>query len=103
MQYDSTINRWHTCKSSGRIHASNPCSEFMFLDDSACNLASFNLLKFVDDQGSFDVNGFRRAVDVMISAQEIIVDRASYPTERIGKNSRDYRPSAWVTPTWAPC
>jgi ribonucleoside-diphosphate reductase alpha chain len=92
MQYDSTINRWHTCKNSARINASNPCSEYMFLDDSACNLASFNLLKFVDAQGSFDVNGFRRAVDVMISAQEIIVDNASYPTEKIGKNSRDYRP-----------
>jgi ribonucleoside-diphosphate reductase alpha chain len=92
MQYDSTVNRWHTCKSSGRINASNPCSEFMFLDDSACNLASFNLLKFVDEQVGFDVQGFRRAVDVMISAQEIIVDNASYPTEKIGKNSREFRP-----------
>ena len=92
MQYDTTINRWHTCKNSGRINASNPCSEYMFLDDSACNLASFNLLKFVDTEGSFDVEGFRRAVDVMISAQEIIVDNASYPTEKIGKNSREFRP-----------
>ncbi len=92
MQYDTTINRWNTCKSSGSINASNPCSEYMFLDDSACNLASLNLLKFVDPQGCFDVNGFRRAVDVMITAQEIIVDNASYPTEKIAQNSREYRP-----------
>jgi ribonucleoside-diphosphate reductase alpha chain len=92
MQYDTTINRWHTCKASARINASNPCSEYMFLDDSACNLASFNLLKFVDDQGRFDVSGFRKSVDIMITAQEIIIDNASYPTEKIGQNSRDYRP-----------
>lgn len=92
MQYDSTINRWHTCKSTARINASNPCSEYMFLDDSACNLASFNLLKFVNAQGDFDVNSFRKAVGVMIAAQEIIIDNASYPTEKIGKNSRDFRP-----------
>ena len=92
MQYDTTINRWHTCKASGRINASNPCSEYMFLDDSACNLASFNLLKFVDCDGRFEVENFRRAVDIMITAQEIIVDNASYPTEMIGRNSRDYRP-----------
>jgi ribonucleoside-diphosphate reductase alpha chain len=92
MQYDSTVNRWHTCKNTARINASNPCSEFMFLDDSACNLASFNLLKFVDEKGGFDVNGFRRAVDLMITAQEIIVDNASYPTEKIARNSRDFRP-----------
>ena len=92
MQYDTTINRWHTCKASGRINASNPCSEYMFLDDSACNLASLNLLKFVDSNGRFDVESFRRAVDIMITAQEIIVDNASYPTEKIGENSRDYRP-----------
>jgi ribonucleoside-diphosphate reductase alpha chain len=92
MQYDSTVNRWHTCKNTARINASNPCSEYMFLDDSACNLASFNLLKFVNAQGAFDVNGFRKAVDLMITAQEIIVDNASYPTEKIGKNSRDFRP-----------
>jgi ribonucleoside-diphosphate reductase alpha chain len=92
MQYDSTINRWHTCKASGRINASNPCSEYMFLDDSACNLASFNLLKFVNADGRFEVESFRKAVDVMITAQEIIVDNASYPTEKIGQNSRDYRP-----------
>ena len=92
MQYDSTINGWHTCKNTGRINASNPCSEYMFLDDSACNLASFNLLKFVHDKSAFDVDGFRRAVDVMITAQEIIVDNASYPTGKINRNSRDYRP-----------
>ncbi|MBN2241826.1 MAG: vitamin B12-dependent ribonucleotide reductase [Acidobacteria bacterium] len=92
MQFDTTINRWHTCRNTGRINASNPCSEYMFLDDSACNLASFNLLKFLDRDGEFDVTGFRRAVDVMITAQEIIVDNASYPTEKIDRNSRDYRP-----------
>ncbi|NLT68502.1 MAG: vitamin B12-dependent ribonucleotide reductase [Acidobacteria bacterium] len=92
IQYDSTINRWHTCKKSGRINASNPCSEYMFLDDSACNLASFNLLKFVNAEGEFEVESFRRAVDLMISAQDIIVDNASYPTEKIEKNSREFRP-----------
>jgi ribonucleoside-diphosphate reductase alpha chain len=92
MQYDSTINRWHTCKNTARINASNPCSEYMFLDNSACNLASFNLLKFVDAAGSFDVQGFRKAVDILLTAQEIIVDNASYPTEKIGKNSREFRP-----------
>ena len=92
MQYDTTINRWHTCKTAGRINASNPCSEYMFLDDSACNLASFNLLKFVDSGGRFEIENFRRAVDIMITAQEIIVDNASYPTEKIGQNSRDFRP-----------
>ncbi len=92
MQYDSTINRWHTCKNTARINASNPCSEYMFLDDSACNLASFNLLKFADSKGDFDIQGFRRAVDILISAQEIIIDNASYPTEKIGKHSREYRP-----------
>jgi len=91
MQYDSTINRWHTCKNTGRINASNPCSEYMFLDDSACNLASFNLMKFTDAKGNFDTRGFRKAVDIMISAQEIIIDNASYPTEKIGRNSREYR------------
>ena len=92
MQYDTTINRWHTCKNTARINASNPCSEYMFLDDSACNLASFNLLKFVNAQGDFDVVSFRKAVDIMITAQEIIIDNANYPTEKIGKNSRDFRP-----------
>ncbi len=92
MQFDSTVNRWHTCKATAPINASNPCSEFMFLDDSACNLSSLNILKFVDAGGSFDVAGFRRAVDILITAQEIMVDNASYPTEKIAVNSRDYRP-----------
>ena len=92
MQFDTTINKWHTCKATARINASNPCSEYMFLDDSACNLASLNLMKFLTPDGRFDVLSFRRAVDVVITAQEIIVDNASYPTERIGKNSHDYRP-----------
>jgi ribonucleoside-diphosphate reductase alpha chain len=92
MQFDSTINRWHTCKSTDRIYASNPCSEYMFLDDTACNLASLNLLKFLGSNGQFDTEGFRHAVDVTITAQEILVDNASYPTERISRNSHDYRP-----------
>jgi len=92
MQYDTTINRWHTCKGTDRIYASNPCSEYMFLDDTACNLASLNLLKFLGSNGQFDAEGFRHAVDVTITAQEILVDNASYPTERIGRNSHDYRP-----------
>jgi ribonucleoside-diphosphate reductase alpha chain len=92
MQYDTTINRWHTCKNSAVINASNPCSEYMFLDDSACNLASFNLIKFLDVDGNFDVTAFRKAVDVVITAQELIVDNASYPTERITRNSHEYRP-----------
>ena len=92
MQYDTTINRWHTCKATDRIYASNPCSEYMFLDDTACNLASLNLLKFLGANGQFDAEGFRHAVDVTITAQEILVDNASYPTERIARNSHDYRP-----------
>ncbi len=91
MQYDSTINRWHTSKNTARINASNPCSEYMFLDDSACNLASLNLLKFAPN-GTFDVDAYRHAVDVIITAQEILVDNAGYPTEMIGRNSHDYRP-----------
>ena len=92
MQYDTTINRWHTCKVTDRIYASNPCSEYMFLDDTACNLASLNLLKFLLPNGQFDAETFRHAVDVAITAQEIIVDNASYPTEKITRNSHDYRP-----------
>lgn len=92
MQFDTTINRWHTSKNTARINASNPCSEYMFLDDSACNLASFNLMKFIGANGTFDVEAFRHAVDTVILAQEIIVDNASYPTERIAKNSHDFRP-----------
>src|SRR4051794_36880961 len=91
MQYDSTVNRWHTSKNTARINASNPCSEYMFLDDSACNLASMNLLKFAPN-GTFDVEAYRHAVDILITAQEIIVDNAGYPTEMIMKNSHDYRP-----------
>jgi ribonucleoside-diphosphate reductase alpha chain len=91
MQYDTTVNRWHTSKNTSRINASNPCSEYMFLDDSACNLASLNLLKFAPN-GTFDVDAYRHAVDVLITAQEIIVDNAGYPTEMIGRNSHDYRP-----------
>ncbi|MBN2430866.1 MAG: vitamin B12-dependent ribonucleotide reductase [Acidobacteria bacterium] len=92
MQYDTTINKWNPCKSSGRINASNPCSEYMFMDDSACNLASLNLMKFVDTQGRFDVAAFRHAVHVVFTAQEILVDNASYPTPGIARNSHDYRP-----------
>jgi len=91
MQFDSTINRWHTSKNSSRINASNPCSEYMFIDDSACNLASLNLMKFAPN-GSFDVEAYRHAVDVVITAQEILVDNAGYPTQSINQNSHDYRP-----------
>ncbi len=91
VQYDTTINEWHTCPNSGRINASNPCSEYMHVDDSACNLASINLLKFRRDDGAFDVAGFEHTVDVMILAQEIVVGPSSYPTEQIGKNARDFR------------
>ncbi|HET9088575.1 MAG TPA: vitamin B12-dependent ribonucleotide reductase [Acidobacteriaceae bacterium] len=92
MQYDTTINKWHTSKNTGRINASNPCSEYMFLDDSACNLASFNLLKFVTPTGTFDIPAYRHAVDVLITAMDILVDNSGYPTEAIGRNSHDYRP-----------
>ena len=92
MQFDTTVNRWHPCKNTARINASNPCSEYMFLDDSACNLSSLNLMKFVGPGGQFDVEAFRHAVDTMIVAQEIIVDNASYPTEKIAGNSHNYRP-----------
>jgi len=92
MQFDTTINKWHPCKATSRINASNPCSEYMFLDDSACNLASLNLMKFVTPDGNFDVAAFRHAVDILITAQEILVDNASYPTEKIARNSHDFRP-----------
>ncbi len=92
MQYDTTVNRWHTCKSTARINASNPCSEYMFLDDTACNLASLNLMKYLNSNGSFDVDSFRHAVDITITAQEILVDNASYPTPRIAENSHKFRP-----------
>jgi len=91
MQFDTTINDWHTCPNSGRINASNPCSEYMHLDNSACNLASLNLLKFVNEAGDFDTEAFRHAVDIVITAQDIIVDHSSYPTDGIGKNARAFR------------
>jgi ribonucleoside-diphosphate reductase alpha chain len=92
MQYDTTVNRWHTCKNTGRINASNPCSEYMFLDDTACNLASLNLMKFVNASGQFDVQAFKQGVDVTVTAQEILVDNASYPTPKITENSHNFRP-----------
>ena len=92
LQYDTTINDWHTCPNTDRINASNPCSEYMFLDDSACNLASINLVKFLDEDGNFDVEGYRQAVRVLIVAMDILVDLASYPTRPIAKNSHEYRP-----------
>src|SRR5437879_359073 len=92
MQYDTTVNRWHTAKNTARINASNPCSEYMFLDDTACNLASLNLMKYVNASGQFDVAGFKHAVDVTITAQEILVDNASYPTPKIEENSHNFRP-----------
>src|SRR5258707_1397519 len=92
MQFDTTVNRRHPCKNTARINASNPCSEYMFLDDSACNLSSMNLAKFVGPDGQFDVEAYRRAVDTLIVAQEIIVDNASYPTDKIALNSRNFRP-----------
>ena len=92
IQYDTTINDWHPCINTARINASNPCSEYMFLDDSACNLASLNLMKFRTPTGEFDTEAFRRAVQVTIMAMEIIVDNSRYPTERIAQNSYDYRP-----------
>ena len=91
MQYDTTINDWHTCSNTDRINASNPCSEYMHLDNSACNLSSINLLKYLKDDGTFDTEAFKHTVDIMILAQDIIVDKASYPTEKIGDNARAYR------------
>ncbi len=92
MQFHTTINKWHTSKTTAPINASNPCSEYMFLDDSACNLASLNLMKFLGADGRFDVESFKHAVDVLITAQEILVDNASYPTESITRNSHEFRP-----------
>ena len=91
VQYDTTINEWHTCPNSGRINASNPCSEYMHVDDSACNLASINLMKFRREDGSFDAEAFEHTVDVLILAQEIVVSPSSYPTEEIGDNARAFR------------
>lgn len=92
MQFDTTINKWNPVKNTARIHASNPCSEYMFLNDSACNLASLNLKKFESADGSFDVRSFRKAVETVILAQEILVDSAAYPTETIAYNSHGFRP-----------
>src|SRR6478735_4088735 len=91
VQYDTIINRWHTCPESGRINASNPCSEYMHVDDSACNLASLNLMKFRREDGSFDTEDFEHAVDVVFLAQEIVVGFSSYPTEEIGENANAFR------------
>jgi ribonucleoside-diphosphate reductase alpha chain len=91
MQYDTTINEWHTCPASGRINGSNPCSEYMHLDNSACNLASLNLMRFLDAEGNFDVASFRHAVEVVFTAQEILVGESDYPTAKIGENARAYR------------
>ena len=91
VQYDTTINEWHTSPVSGRINASNPCSEYMHVDDSACNLASLNLMKFRRSDGTFDVESFEHAVDIIFLAQEIIVSPSSYPTEEIGDNARAFR------------
>ncbi len=91
MQFDTTINAWHTCPNSGRINASNPCSEYMHLDDSACNLASLNLMKFLKDDGGFDTAAFKHAVDISITAQDIIVDNSSYPTPDITDNASAFR------------
>jgi ribonucleoside-diphosphate reductase alpha chain len=91
VQYDTTINQWHTCPNSGRINASNPCSEYMHVDNSACNLASLNVMKFRRSDGTFDVESFEHAVDIVLLAQEIIVSPSSYPTEEIAKNARAFR------------
>jgi ribonucleoside-diphosphate reductase alpha chain len=92
LQFDTTVNDWHTSKNTGRINASNPCSEYMYLDDSACNLASLNLRKFQDAKGELDIEAFKKAVEITILAQEIIVDNAKYPTEKIAANSHAFRP-----------
>src|SRR4029079_17278825 len=91
VQFDTIINRWHTCPESGRINASNPCSEYMHVDDSACNLASINLMKFRRPDGSFDTADFEHTVDIVLLAQEIVVGPSSYPTEEIGNNARAFR------------
>ena len=92
LQFDTTVNDWHTCPNTARINASNPCSEYMFLDDSACNLSSINLMKFVQEDGELDALSFEAACRTMITAQEILVDNSSYPTPAIARNSHDYRP-----------
>jgi len=91
LQFDTTINKWHTTPNAGRINGSNPCSEYMHLDNSACNLASINLLKFLNDDGTFDITAFKHTVEVVFSAQEILVGYSEYPTEKITKNAKAYR------------
>ncbi|HSX46386.1 MAG TPA: adenosylcobalamin-dependent ribonucleoside-diphosphate reductase, partial [Patescibacteria group bacterium] len=91
MQFDTTINRWHTSPNAGRINASNPCSEYMHLDNSACNLASINLLRYLNEDGSFDIEAFKHTVELVFTAQEILVGYSEYPTEGIAKNARAYR------------
>ncbi len=92
LQFDTTVNHWHTCPNTARINASNPCSEYMFINDSACNLASLNLMKYLGEDGNYDVQGYKHSINIIITAQEIIVDNASYPTEQIEKNSHYFRP-----------
>lgn len=91
MQFDTTINKWHTSSNTDRINASNPCSEYMHIDNSACNLSSINLLKYLDENDVFDVEGFKHTIEIMFTAQEILVGNADYPTEAIGDNSRKFR------------
>ena len=91
LQFDTTINEWHTCPKSGRINASNPCSEYIHVDNSACNLASINLLRYLDEEGEFDLEAFKHTVDVLITAQDILIDNSSYPTEKITKSARSFR------------
>ena len=92
MQYDRAVQKWHTCKGTEPIHSTNPCSEYVFLNNTACNLASLNLMKFKREDGRFDIERFKAAVRIYITAQEILVDNASYPTEKIAINSHNYRP-----------
>ena len=103
MQFDTIINLWHTCPNTGRINASNPCSEYMHLDNSACNLASLNLLKFIDERGEFDVRAFRHAVDVMITAQDILVDNPRIRPPRSPRTPATSASSASATRIWARC
>src|SRR5882757_421222 len=91
MQFDTTVNRWHTAPNAGRINGSNPCSEYMHLDNSACNLASINLLKYLNDDFSFDIQAFKHTVEIIFTAQEILVGYSEYPTPRITKNAKAYR------------
>ena len=103
LQFDTTINRWHTAHATGRINGCNPCSEYMHLDNSACNLASINLLRYLDVEGTFDVDAFRHTVEVVFTAQEILVGRADYPTRRSPRRAATSVSSASATPTSAPC